>query len=146
MHFSHYELVINLNIYIFYILDPLTCTEAWTMPFQRVSITFVMKSGINAEISFTWHIQCQNCVLWQHYSWSITQTSPSYQANKYHTQLISFKLDTDNLNLIKYQDDYITCVIYNTQLSFYMYDKDMYLLKPKVNETWDNFNERMSKC
>ena len=33
------KLVINLNIYFFYILDPLACTEAWTMPIQRVSIT-----------------------------------------------------------------------------------------------------------
>ena len=130
------ELVINLNIYIFYILDPLTCTEAWTMPFQRVSITFVMQSGINAEISFTWHIQCQNCVLWQHCSWSITQTSPSYQVNQYLTQLILYKLDTEN---------HITCIIYNTQLYLYMYDKEMYLLKPKFNETWDSFDEQMRR-
>ena len=58
--------------------------------------------GINAEISFTWHIQCQNCVLWQHYSWSITQTSPSYQVNKYLTQLILYKLDSNNLLRVLY--------------------------------------------
>lgn len=62
---------------------------------------FCYAIGINAEISFTWHIQCQNCVLWQHYSWSITQTSPSYQVNEYLTQLISYRLDTNNLNLTK---------------------------------------------
>ena len=74
----HVELVIYLNLHFFHILDPLRCTEAWTMYLVYVSYSsFVVDYHASQQLlasSFTWQTikELWYGVLWQNYLWSIT--------------------------------------------------------------------------